>query len=177
MAVFAQGTKEEVQKTGAEMEYTPSCSKHEKGRNFGCEFWSRCVFGSPSCGNLWEGKDAFIPFRGEGPRNVGYDITLGPADGGHRKQDFMPCTHFMGELAARAKNEDRSGERIRVVAIEGQTIVYAEKVAEDPTGKTGNMRIKEVIHPKFKVPPFQRIGQQFMSKYAEAIAKAQEGEK
>lgn len=173
MSAYAQGTREEVEKTGAEMEYTPSCSKHIKGQNMGCQFYSGCIFASKSCGNLWDGKEQFIPFRDNGPRNVGYDLTLSAADDGHRKQDFMPCTNFMADLAKRAELSGNTGERIRVVAVEGQTIVYSEKTAVDPTGKTGNMAMKETIHQKFKVPAFKRIGEQFASKYAEAIAAAQ----
>ena len=137
----------------------------------GCEHWSRCIFASPSCGNLWDGAGPFLPFRDNGPRNVGYDITLSPADNGARKQDYIPCNNFMSNLYRRARNEETTGERIRVVAVEGQPIVYMEKVPEEPNSKTGNMKIVEKIKT-LKVPPFERIGQRAATKYDDAIEAA-----
>jgi hypothetical protein len=143
------GSKQGLMERGISLRDTGCCapkdgegSKHVRG----CPYYDNCretMFGLPQYGGFCD--------RGEGtarPHNIGYYLRLSAADGGASKNDVIECFNwFASGLYARFRAQQETGEKLRVIAQEGEPIQYVETIPVDPNNnKSGDTRMKRVVH-------------------------------
>jgi hypothetical protein len=147
------GTPAEVEAQGWSLDVVASCAQQNKASGIrGCPYWERCMFGRKSMGG----------FKGKGPHYIGYYMKTSVSDGAKQKEDLTSCYAFVHGLQNRMlagmdrQNRGMDHEVIRVIAQEGEEILYTKSFAEDP--KNPKSKIVEITAP-MKVPAFLRPGE------------------
>lgn len=142
------GTLEELEQINANPFKVRSCHIREKtadGTILGCAFFRQCRF------RPW--RDQMVKPDGtrlKGPLNVGVEIALAQVDGGAMGQMEMACyDYYRANIRSRQKQQEESGELIRIVAYEGDgkniTEVCTRHVDSDP--KSPVMERYNDVHP------------------------------
>jgi hypothetical protein len=139
------GTPEALEKQGLNPRMVGSCSLRAPG-NSGCDMAEDCIFGLKENGGF-KGKVA--------PSNVGYFLQV---QEGPFKEDFCSCFHYMRHIHSREQQQKKTGEKIYLVAQEGEPITIVVTEPEEPVtcNKTGNTRMKTSAK-QIPVPKFPRV--------------------
>jgi hypothetical protein len=180
------GTLDEIKALGMDPRKVGSCSLRTGGvdSNTGCPWFKQCRF------HQW--RDG-VGGR-KGPLNIGVDIMLGQVDGGAWDQKQMACfQYYSSGLALRAKNTDRTGEVIRIIAYEGDDKELSERISKrenpaDPNDKrmvstVENRTVQPFPRPATQYPVYQRREQARLEALDEieadalkkALARTQDG--
>lgn len=161
------GTPAEVEAAGESLDMVASCAQPNKATGMrGCPYWKTCMFGKKALGGF-KGKS--------GPHWIGYELKTSNADGGHRKEDITSCFGFVASgLQSRMlagidrRNRGLDHEIVRVIAQEGEEIVYRKWVLVDPNNPK-NYKMKSITAP-LVVPKFRRPGENPEESYEQKMA-------
>ena len=129
------GSMEDVRAAGMSLREFGTCAQPDKNIR-GCALWGKCRFDQRRMGG----------FKGDRPHYVGYRLITDRAEGNAAKEDFCSCMAFTEVLLDRLDTgndlvtKGKDGERIAIVAQEGESIVRRFQVGVNSKG--------EVIKPQ-----------------------------
>ena len=123
------GTKDEVLAIGMDIAETACCAPRQRGIQRGCALWNQCRFHQPKMGG----------FKGQGgPRYIGYRMIT---DEGTANENDVKCHVWVRSIQARADHganmirQGKNGERINIVAQEGEEIITRIAVPVNARGQ------------------------------------------
>jgi hypothetical protein len=147
------GTLDELKEIGADPKKIPSCHERTKdGSIKGCVHHRVCRF------RQW--RDGVGGLKG--PLNIGVEITLAQVDGRHTGQMEMACyQYYNNNTRARQKQQDDTGELIRIVAYEGDGRSIVERCTRHPEGEPKTSPLMEHYDDIHEVRPHLRPKERF----------------
>ena len=166
------GTLDELIQIGADPRKTRSCHPRTGSGNgsiAGCPWHRMCRF------RQWRDQVGGL----KGPLNIGVEIVLSPEDGRHTGQMEMACyQYYANQTRARQKQQDESGELIRILAYEGDGRSISEwetKHAPEPGKPDGDPKspVMERVLNVHEVKPHKRPMERFPVVAAANMAKTE----
>ena len=149
------GTLQEIQAQGLDPREWASCAAHVPGSIRGCALYEECEFNLRKNG----------AFKGvSGPHIIGYRLVTDRVEGNNGKEDTCTFMTYVEALQARARagrflrDQGQDGERIHVVAQEGEEVLRHEWV-QSKWDARGECIAWEQKRYKMKVPKFLRPGE------------------
>lgn len=144
------GTVEELRARGIDPEKNGSCARRDAivdgVKIMGCEYHTQKMRGGGVRGCLFS-QPEYGAFRDSGPQNVAVYRRLNrTADTGAAACTVHAC--FMAEKLWRVRMEqqEQTGEKVSIVALQGQKFICRERVARDPRPDAKDMGIIVEVH-------------------------------
>lgn len=149
------GTLEELKEIGADPRKVRSCHERtgaQAGGILGCPHFRMCRF------RQWRDQQNGL----KGPLNVGVEITLSQIDGRHTAQSEMACyNYYAANIRQRQRQQEESGELIRIVAYEGDGKMISEKETRRVKGEPKESPLMEPYMNVHPVTPHKRPIERF----------------
>jgi hypothetical protein len=145
------GTVEELQQHGLDLEKFGSCAKAKSIVDgvaiLGCQWHTQKMEGGGMRGCLWS-KPEYGAFRGKGPQYVAIYRHLNErTDTGATFCSVHSCFKAEKLWRLRMEQQERTGEKVEVAALQGQKWINRERVPLDPeNNKTNDMRMLTIVH-------------------------------
>ena len=141
------GTLDELKKSNLEPSQYGSCSQRTP-TNLGCPHFKVCRF------HKWKNQED----GHQGPLNVLVQIKLRQQEGGYADNREMPCFQYYDSgLYTRQQNQDRTGEHIAVIGVEGDGTKFKYRGSRT-IGKTRDDVRVESFDAEKELDRFQRLG-------------------